>query len=238
MNDTLDKMGLWAKSCFTVESSLSNKPIPLKTYLNSPMIAVDISEDEFEVPTFLLKVFYDLSDATDKIVCVLASTEVPINKSTATSILSTLGGATLYDRLRQIITNKGETYYGCKGLILDCNFNPLFLTTACFKKIKNTLTVTGIKVHVARDIFARQGEIIPNTIIKKLIPTYCTLSGIDLRVGRHVYLENAKPEVVIGFMNNMILSRVLPSVSTANDAHFNELLCLHTANIKSLAYDL
>ena len=76
-----------------------------------------------------------------------------------------------YLGLKKAITNKGDVYYGAKGIVLDKDFTPLIVGIKEFDRDGFSFNRAILKVHPK--VFT-SGGIIEKAIIKKLIPFYST----------------------------------------------------------------
>lgn len=66
-----------------------------------------------------------------------------------------------------IITSKGERYYGCPGIILDQDYNPLMVLTCVIYHGG----VINYRCRISNDVFVHQDRLIEKTIFKKFLPT-------------------------------------------------------------------
>jgi hypothetical protein len=128
-----------------------------------------------------------------------------------------------YERMAHIVTSKGVHYYGNGSLILDANYNPLFVCTVSMSKVNNHWEVSEPTCMISYRVFINSSELLEKTIIKQAIPmyscvkVYCYLDGrsslpiwvkviiddLDYMVSRPARpkIEEVTPEAI----NNIIL---------------------------------
>lgn len=94
------------------------------------------------------------------------------HKRTADSVLKSMFTENLSSyRLIKVITNKGEVYYGCKGIIMDANKRVLFMVTFNEEPFENRLKLTGVNLYINPSVFLND-DLISKAIVKKIIPFY------------------------------------------------------------------
>ena len=102
-------------------------------------LVVEVNDNEVEIPVIAREHFERLvSDNLDyptimgikKIILPLYNNTLDQERRTFDSIIGQLFTNVGYDkRLQKIITNKGEVYYGGKGIIFDESYAPLLVCT-------------------------------------------------------------------------------------------------------------
>lgn len=134
-------------------------------------------------------------------------------------------------RLQKITTNKGEVYYGGKGIIFDGNYTPLLLCTLTARSVHtenngNTMVYYRPVCHISPKVFLEPDKLINKGIIKKLIPCY---TSRDINFPRNNYSFSSNPEdrkvkVIVDNFNKFFVEPIKPTPSAyANDA-LNECL--------------
>lgn len=76
-----------------------------------------------------------------------------------------------YLELREVVTNKGEVYYGAPGLILNNSFEPIVIGLSEYKKEGSDIIFDRYVLKVNPEVFTSQG-LLEKAIVKKLIPFY------------------------------------------------------------------
>lgn len=203
------------------------------------MFVVDISSDEIEVPMFakaLIEnlVTHNFSVGVDtlfqKVVIPLYVNSYNQNRRTADSIINEFSRVDFDRRLQKVTTNKGEVYYGGRGIILDSDFKPLILCSIlCKKEEFRTFEYMDYYKPIVRvnpEVFLNETGLINKTIIKKIIPFYLThnIPVINTRCIFRDKLENRKPQILIEDSSRFIETPTLPNPSTCSNEALNKLL--------------
>lgn len=78
----------------------------------------------------------------------------------------------IQNRLEKVVTNKGEVYYGGKGIILNSEFKTLVLCVYEYKKSEenNLPFISKLKVYIHPSVFLSNG-LVEKGIIKTYIPS-------------------------------------------------------------------
>lgn len=154
-------------------------------------LRVDLSGTEIEFPTITGKDSRDTitfnirnENKIDDIAIPLFETQSHYERRTANSIFRLFQSMRDSDRLLKVITNKGEVYYGNKGLILDKDFNILFLTTIQGSIHENRLVYTKARVYIHPKVFGSEG-LLEKGLIKTVIPAFTT-TGVETSMPRTV----------------------------------------------------
>lgn len=212
---------------------------------------IDISnEDSIEVPVFgrniiegylRTKSMVAANNAVKKVVIPLFSNCSPITRRTSDSIITEFFFKTTFtNRLKKITTNKGEVYYGNRGIILDSSFNILFLGTLTCKKLDedstNLYCYTESFIHISPKVFLNKTGLLEKAILNKIIPYYLTTSiGVYNRnAGFAVDSGVLKPKILVEDIN-LVSSPKPPKIDTYSDDAMNELIM---ENIDDLLVDL
>ena len=108
-------------------------------------LVVEINNDEVEIPVIARDHFeclisrnraYPTSMGIKKIILPLYDNAPSQERKTFDSIITQLFTNVRYGkRLQKIITNKGEVYYGGKGIIFDESYTPLLLCTLIARNV-------------------------------------------------------------------------------------------------------
>lgn len=143
-------------------------------------LKIDISGDEFEIPYFLKDAMIEAKASNcDSIIYNLIHglTEDgrrSITRRTITTILKSFSesGNRTATRITKVVTTKGLVYYGCKGLILDGNYNPLLIATIKAKKEDEIYKFSNPSCKISYRVFENSDNIVEKTIIKQAFPIY------------------------------------------------------------------
>lgn len=185
-------------------------------------LSVNMEEDTFEVPAVLAKMAFDLKrEGFKKLVVPLFTSDTCRDASMVNSILKYLGRADFTDRLRGVRASKGELYYGCPGLLLDKDFQPLFVTTVV---INSEGEIISLNCRIPHCIFERQDELIPKAIYKKFIPLYGTTAATASPLARSTTGVTKKVEIKIGMGANIVFHSNVPRPSNATEEDFMRIL--------------
>lgn len=212
---------------------------------------VDISnEDNIEVPVFgrniiegylRTKSMVAANNAVKKVVIPLFSNCSPITRRTSDSIITEFFFKTIFtNRLKKVTTNKGEVYYGNRGIILDSSFNILFLGTLTCKKLDEDSTTlycyTKSFIHISPKVFLNKTGLLEKAILNKIIPYYLTtpIGVYNRNAGFAVNSGVCKPKILVEDIN-LVSSPKPPKIDTYSDDAMNELIM---ENIDDLLVDL
>ena len=202
-------------------------------------LIIEVNDDEVEIPVIARehfeslvseKIDYPLAIGTKRIILPLYDNALSQERRTFDSIIAQLFTNVGYGkRLQKIITNKGEVYYGGKGIIFDESYAPLLLCTLTARKVHieeggNSMVYYRPVCHVSPKVFLESDKLINKGIIKKLIPFYTSreISFPDYMFG--VNPESKKVKVVVDNFDKFFIEPIKPTPSaTTNDA-LNECL--------------
>lgn len=206
-------------------------------------LVIEVNNDEIEVPVIARNQFeYIISSElashryiiSDKIILPLYDNKPSQGRRTFDSIIRQMFTNVEYsERLQKVITNKGEVYYGGKGIILDENFTPLLLCTLTAKKSTATEELGSLMYyyrpvcHINPKVFLEPDRLINKGIIKKLIPIYTENSiSIPRTYGlfRANNIGNRKVKVVIDNFDKFFTVPTKPTPSTCSNDILNECL--------------
>lgn len=204
------------------------------------MLVIDVSSDEIEVPMIAKAsvestVFNNLIYAYNihKVVIPLYVNSLSCQKRTADSIIDMLFARTSFkSRLQKVTTGKGEVYYGNRGIILDKDFKPLILCSTVCKKVEEggRIYMDYYKpiIHVSSEVFLNNENLIPKSIIKRIIPFYLTYNVGSVHPYNNKFRskipENTKPQILIGDITGFIETPAIPNPNTCSNEALNKLV--------------
>lgn len=169
-------------------------------------LVIEVNNDEVEIPVIAREHFEKLvSDnmaypaimGIKRIILPLYDNAPSQERRTFDSIITQLFTNVGYGkRLQKITTNKGEVYYGGKGIIFDEGYTPLLLCTLTARSVHtedngNTMVYYRPVCHVSPKVFLESDKLINKGIIKKLIPYY---TSRDVIFPRNNYRFSSNPE--------------------------------------------
>ena len=202
-------------------------------------LVIEINDDEVEIPVIarehfeslvLDKIDYPLVVGTKRIILPLYDNALSQERRTFDSIIMQMFNNVRFDmRLQKITTNKGEVYYGGKGIIFDESYAPLLLCTLTARRGHteeggNSMVYYRPVCHVSPKVFLESDKLINKGIIKKLIPLYTSreVSFPNYKFGSNP--ESKKVKVVVDNFDKFFIEPIKPTPSaTTNDA-LNECL--------------
>lgn len=205
------------------------------------LFVIDVSSDEIEIPVFAKSAVesvirdnlkYPEIYHVNKIVIPMYVNTYTSSKRTADSIVVDFFLKTNFNqRLQKVVTNKEEVYYGNKGIILDKDFNILFLCTLACKKIEymNRQLMSYYKpiIHVSPQVFLRSDSLIDKSILKKIIPFYVSqdINSVGTNIGFVDNIpEETKPQILIDDVSKLIETPVKPTPQKYSDDVLNQIL--------------
>ena len=204
-------------------------------------LIIEVNNNEVEIPVIARVHFEELvSDnlihptivGIKKIILPLYNNAPDQERRTFDVIIRQLFTNVGYDRrLQKITTNRGEVYYGGKGIIFDESYTPLLLCTLTARCVHtedngNTMVYYRPVCHVSPKVFLESDKLINKGIIKKLIPCY---TSRDIMFPRSYYSFNNNPEdrkakVIVDNFNKFFVEPIKPTPSTCSDDALNECL--------------
>ena len=204
-------------------------------------LVVEVNDDEVEIPVIAREHFEELvSNNLDyptimgikKIILPLYNNTPDQERRTFDSIIGQLFTNVGYGkRLQKIITNKGEVYYGGKGIIFDESYAPLLLCTLTARKVHtedngDTMVYYRPVCHVSPKVFLESDKLINKGIIKKLIPCY---TSRDVNFPRNncsfsSNLESKRVKVIVDNFDKFFIEPIKPTPSTCSNDALNECL--------------
>ena len=195
--------------------------------------------DEIEIPVIarehfedlvLEKIDYPLAVGTKRIILPLYDNAPSQEIRTFDSIIVQMFNNVRFAmRLQKITTNKGEVYYGGKGIIFDESYAPLLLCTLSARKVHteesgNSMVYYRPVCHVSPKVFLESDKLINKGIIKKLIPFYTSeeVRFPDCMFG--VNPESKKVKVVVDNFDKFFIEPIKPTPSDITNDALNECL--------------
>lgn len=201
-------------------------------------LIIEVNDDEVEIPVIAREHFESLVSekinhpavGTKRIILPLYDNAPSQERRTFDSIIMQMFNNVRFDmRLQKITTDKGEVYYGGRGIIFDESYAPLLLCTLTARKVHteeggNSMVYYRPVCHVSPKVFLESNKLINKGIIKKLIPFYTSkeVSFPNYKFG--VNPESKKVKVVVDNFDKFFIEPIKPTPSaTTNDA-LNECL--------------
>lgn len=194
-------------------------------------LVVDLKNKE--IPICIMRFFRELclkyNDDT-KLVIPLYERLISESKRTFNSVLRSLfSNNDCNGHLRKVTTNKGEVYYGKKGLILDSNFNPIIMFSLKCHEVewsKDTAAYVYDKIicRVSPNVFLEPNKLIHKGIIKYIIP-FMQEGIID--IPNYVRFRREGPlsrQVIIEDFSDWFISPVKPNPSENINDSLNDCL--------------
>ena len=204
-------------------------------------LVIEVNNDEVEIPVIAREHFEELVSNNiahpsiiriKRIILPLYDNAPSQERRTFDSIITQLFTNVRYgERLQKITTNKGEVYYGGKGIIFDESYTPLLLCTLTARGVYtedsgNTMVYYRPVCHVSPKVFLESDKLVNKGIIKKLIPCY-TSSDINFPLSNCRFSSNPedkKVKVIVDYFDKFFIEPIKPTPSaTTNDA-LNECL--------------
>ena len=235
-----------AISVFNSNESGNTSPLGSDLSLDSNNVfrrslIIEVNNNEVEIPVIARIHFEELiSDylthptivGIKKIILPLYNNAPDQERRTFDVIIRQLFTNVGYDRrLQKITTNRGEVYYGGKGIIFDESYTPLLLCTLTARCVhtednSNTMVYYRPVCHVSPKVFLESDKLINKGIIKKLIPCY---TSRDISFPRSYYSfhnnpEDRKAKVIVDNFNKFFVEPIKPTPSTCSDDALNECL--------------
>lgn len=195
--------------------------------------------DEVEIPVIarehfedlvLEKINYPLAVGTKRIILPLYDNAPSQERRTFDSIIMQMFNNVRFDmRLQKITTNKGEVYYGGKGIIFDESYAPLLLCTLAARKAyteesSNNIVYYRPVCHVSPKVFLESDKLINKGIIKKLIPFYTSEEVEFPNCMFGVNPESKKVKVIVDNFDKFFIEPTKPTPSAITNDALNECL--------------
>lgn len=235
-------MGVFIGNTDTVIRNVTNNETTLDNHnAFNRLFVIDVSSDEIEVPVFAKsavesvirdKLEFPYVSHVNKIVIPMYVNTYTQLKRTADCIVREFFSEVNFDkRLQKVITNKGEVYYGSKGIILDKDFNILLLCTLACRRMeyrdRQVMSYYKPIIHVSPQVFLRGEGLIEKSILKKIIPFYVS-QNIDPIWNNPGFVndipEGTKPQILIDDVSKLIENPVKPTPQKCSDDVLNQIL--------------
>ena len=205
------------------------------------LFVIDVSSDEIEVPVFAKsavesvvrdKLGFPHVSHVNKIIIPMYVNTYTQSRRTADSIVGEFFSRVNFNqRLQKVITNKGEVYYGSKGIILDKDFNILLLCTLACRRMeyrgRQVMSYYKPIIHVSPQVFLRGEGLIEKSILKKIIPFYISQNIDPVWADTDFFSdipEGTKPQILIDDVSKLIESPVKPTPQKCSDDVLNQIL--------------
>ena len=202
-------------------------------------LIIEVNDDEVEIPVIARKHFeslvsekidYPLAVRTKRIILPLYDNAPSQERRTFDSIIVQMFNNVRFDmRLQKITTNKGEVYYGGRGIIFDESYAPLLLCTLAARKAHteeggNSMVYYRPVCHVSPKVFLESDKLINKGIIKKLIPFYTNKEVSFPNYKFDVNPESKKVKVVVDNFDKFFIEPIKPTPSAITNDALNECL--------------
>ncbi len=196
------------------------------------MLQFDVTYESSEVPTMCTRTYENLlPKITEPGTVVIPMAVDPYSFSAAgaeTMLKKFARQSANYGRLLKATTPKGEVYYGNNGIILDKNFDPLFLSTRIISCVNVTGTVSrarritksGVTVYLSPKVFTDDQSMLNKALAKKGIAFYLS-QNISMSYWNN---ENEHAKVVIDDMSRFFKKVEKPDVNALSNGVFTEVL--------------
>lgn len=203
-------------------------------------LVIEVNNDEVEIPVIARRHFerlvsdnmaYPTIMGIKRIILPLYDNAPSQERRTFDSIITQLFTVGYGKRLQKVTTNKGEVYYGGKGIIFDESYTPLLLCTLTARSVHteddgNTMVYYRPVCHVSPKVFLESDKLINKGIIKKLIPYY-TSRDMIFPISNHRFSsnpENRKVKVIVDNFNKFFVEPIKPTPSACSNDALNECL--------------
>ena len=205
------------------------------------LFVIDVSSDEIEVPVFAKSAiesvvrdkleFPYVSHVNKIIIPMYVNTYTQLRRTADCIVREFFSGVNFDRRLQKIITNKGEVYYGNRGIILDKDFNILLLCTLACRRTeyrgRQVMSYYKPIIHVSPQVFLMGGGLIEKSILKRIIPFYVS-QDIDPVCTNPDFVndipEGTKPQILIDDVSKFIENPVKPTPQKCSDDVLNQIL--------------
>lgn len=244
------------RSVFNSSESESPNQLEMNLSLDSNNVfrrslIIEVNGNEVEIPVIAREHFEKLvSDnlasptimGIKKIILPLYNNTPSQERRTFDSIIRQLFTNVGYDKkLQKIITNKGEVYYGGKGIIFDESYTPLLLCTLTARSVHtegngNTMVYYRPVCHISPKVFLEPDKLINKGITRKLIPYY---TNRDVNFPRNNYSFSSNPEdrkvkAIVDNFDKFFIEPIKPTPSVCSNDALNECLIDNIEDIMML----
>lgn len=223
--------GLWNIHLSYCASSIPD--VDLDNGVFPAFLEIDISGDEFEIPYFLKNVILEAKAGNcDSIVYNLIHGFTEENRRsvvrrTITTILRSFHKAGNRARIAKVVTTKGLVYYGRRGLILDENYNPLFVAMIKVKKEDGIFKLSNPSCKISYRVFENSDNIVEKTIIKQAFPIYGEHPVDYYSDIGSCYVSNSPVKISIEHLDHLVVKPNQPTIKDLDNIN----------NILNINYD-
>lgn len=207
----------------------------------SRWLEVDLSKNDIEIPAFIKYDIYrlingrELSEGentfTGKIYTPIQC-GYSYTAKTGDVIVNTLFNIGS-DTFTKVHTTKG-IYYGHSGIILDSNFNIIFLVTLNCHKEGTNILYTGVNIYIHPKVFLEEKEVLHSCILKKLIPFYLGLTVGKSLLGfsrDHPQYDLTTQIIIKDVTSDFINTASVPDSQSTSNEIINQFLIDHQEDI-------
>lgn len=213
-------------------------------YIKNPLIRQDVfskyfvieSENgNFEIPMFVKTIVEDKLvnmviddilklDEIKIIIPLYCNSEIQ-HKRVFNSMIKSLFSTSSYRKRMVCIKRNDEIIYGNRGILLDKDFNIMFLCTAECKKDGNFFKYTKLKVYINPLTFQHQDDFLNKQIIKTLIPFYLNTT-IDRVSSNYNFLNELSDniDVIIEDPNKFVYSSTIVKPESFSNDDINDIV--------------
>ena len=203
----------------------------------SRTLDIDISKSEVEIPLFvyyeielqLLSSGYHIEDCTN-IVYHIGICDKAVSKNSIISALKTCFYATPYSGLIKIKCKTGEILYMNRGIILDSNFNVLFLISINSSKTVSCglydIDCKGINIYINPIVFLTKTSI-TKAIIKNMLPFYLENKIYNIgnpRNSNYYHRDGILAKVFIEDKSDIFICPKITNTDNDIDRHLNNMI--------------
>ena len=205
------------------------------------LFVIDVSSDEIEVPVFAKsavesvvrdRLEFPYVSHVNKIIIPMYVNTYTQSRRTADSIVGEFFSRVNFNqRLQKVVTNKGEVYYGGKGIILDKDFNILFLCTLACRRTeyggRQVMSYYKPIIHVSPQVFLRGEGLIEKSILKKSSPFDIAQNSDPVRAETDLFSdipEGTKPQILSDDVSKLIENPLKPTPQKCSDDMLNQIL--------------
>lgn len=218
----------WEGPSYSPVVSLDNNAFPA-------FIEVDLRGDEIEVPFFLIRhVIRAKSQGYDKLAFNLVNGCDPegrrtFHHKTISTILGKFASATRSPmRIAHVVTSKGIHYYGNQGIILDHEYDPLFVATVRMKLAADGgLRLSHPMCKLSYKVFENSQEIVEKTIIKQAIPFFATR---QVEIELSPFCSQESVELAITSLDSMVVVPNRPTIASSAPDAINQTILINNLN--------
>lgn len=155
-----------------------------KNNLFNKYLIVDLSKNKIDIPEIAgYQISKIINEEVRRNTHIYKQVAIPLyennfmeTRKTFDAIIKSMFSSSYINRLQRINLSDDSVYFGCKGIILDNNFNPLLLAVSRInKEIKDaasTATYIDRVLYISPKVFEEPKKLINKGIINKIIPYF------------------------------------------------------------------